>query len=260
MFNRHARIGARLDSHRIFERSPGAARLAWAGAVHVCAPRPKYRRAPRNGRGVLLGLLLGIILGSAWTASAWGEETASVWGEEIQLSCLGCGGAGKELADLWTNPLLERVKALSCVRLAKRSGREIVVNTCGACRVVKVSRKRPGSNPASSRSYTVARSSSMPLPFRGPGRTRLLGDSPCRGKEAPVAEISDRQCVGLRKNGKGKTVLVNGCQVCRTVKLERIHATGQRTVQTYTIARYAYVPASPRGAKEARVLSDQNCR
>ena len=225
---------------------------------------------------MLLGLLLGIILGSAWTASAWGEETASAWGEEtasawgeetasawgeeVQLSCLGCGGAGKELTDLWTNPLLERVKALSCVRLAKRSGREIVVNTCGACRVVKVSRKRPGSNPASSRSYTLARSSSMPLPFRGPGRTRLLGHSPCRGKEAPVAEVSDRRCVGLRKNGKGKTVLVNGCQVCRTVKLERIHATGQRSIQTYTIARNAYVPAPPRGAKEARVLSDRNCR
>ena len=146
------------------------------------------------------------------------------------------------------------------MRLAKRSGREIIVNTCGTCRVVKVSRKRPGSNPARSRSYTLARSSSMPLPFRGPGRTRLLVDQPCRGKEAPLAEAADRQCVGLRKNEKGNTVLVNGCEVCRKVKLERIRANGERTVQLYTIARNAYVPAPPRGATTARVLSDQNCR
>ena len=211
MFNRHARIGARLDSHRNFKRSPGAARLAWAGAVHVCTPRPKYRRAPRSGRSVLLGLLLGIILGSAWTASAWGEETASAWGEEtasawgeetasawgeeVQLSCLGCGGAGKELTDLWTNPLLERVKALSCVRLAKRSGREIVVKHMRRMPRGQGFAKAPGIQSRSSRSYTLARSSSMPLPFRGPGRTRLLGHSPCRGKEAPVAEVSDRRCV-----------------------------------------------------------------
>lgn len=201
---------------------------------------------------MLLGLLLGMVLGSAWTASAWGEET--------QLSCLGCGGGAMETTDAWLNPLLKRAKAMSCVRLAKRSGREIVVNTCATCRVVKVSRKRPGSNPASFRTYTVAPSSTMTLPFRGPGRTRLNGDTPCAGKEAPVAAAADRQCVGLRKNDKGDTVLVNGCEVCRKVDLERIHANGERTVQVYTIARNAYVPAPPRGAKEARVLTDQNCR
>ncbi len=53
-------------------------------------------------------------------------------------------------------------------------------------------------------------------------------------------------------------MLVNGCEVCRKVSLERIHANGERTVQIYTIARKAYVPAPPRGAKTARVLSDQN--
>ena len=201
---------------------------------------------------MLLGLLLAMILGSAWTAAAWGQET--------QLSCLGCGGAAMEAADAWLNPLLERAKARSCVRLAERSGREIVVNTCGTCRVVKVSRKRPGSNPASSRTYTVAPSSAMTLPFRGPGRTRLNGDTPCEGKEAPVAEAADRQCVGLRKNDKGDTVLVNGCEVCRKVDLERIHANGERTVQVYTIARNAYVPAPARGAETARVLTDQDCR
>ncbi|MDP6573776.1 MAG: hypothetical protein QGI06_09745 [Rhodospirillales bacterium] len=252
MLGRYAGIDLRLDGQRNLERSPLAVRLAWAGAIQVCTPRRKARRAPGGGRSVLLGLLLAMILGSAWTASAWGEET--------QLSCLGCGGAGKQASDDWLNPLLERAKALRCVRLAKRSGREIVVNACGTCRIVKVSRKRPGSNPASSRTYTMARSSTMPLPFRGPGRTRLLGDQPCKGKDASPAEASDRQCVALRKNKTGKTVLVNGCEVCRKVSLERIHANGERTVQFYTIARNAYVPAPPRGARSARVLSDQNCR
>ncbi len=181
MLDRYAGRGLRLDDQLNLERSPLAVRLAWAGAIQVCTPHRKVRRAPGRGRSVLLGLLLAMILGSAWTASAWGEETASAWGEETHLSCLGCGGAGKQASDDWLNPLLERGKALRCVRLAKRSDREIVVNTYDACRIVTVSRKRSGSNPVNSRTYTMARNSTKPLPFPGPGRTRLLGDQPCKG-------------------------------------------------------------------------------
>ena len=165
-----------------------------------------------------------------------------------------------ETTDALLNPILKRAKALSCVRLTNRSGRETVVNTCATCRVIKVSRKRPGSNPASFRNYTVAPRTIMTLPFRGPGHTRLHGDTPCDGKEAPAAKAADRQCIALRKNDKGSNMLVNGCEVCRKVELERTHANGERTIQVYTIARNAYVPTPARGAKTARILTDQDCR
>lgn len=73
-----------------------------------------------------------------------------------------------------------------CMRVLQNSaGRETVVNTCTACMTVKVERQRPGQTlgTPSMREFNLPGGSSQPLPFRGPGATRIMSETPC-----PVAQ------------------------------------------------------------------------
>lgn len=69
-----------------------------------------------------------------------------------------------------------------CLRLLQDSaGRETVLNTCAPCMTVKVERQRPGQamGTPSQREFNMPGGSSMPLPFRGPGTTRIMSEAPC---------------------------------------------------------------------------------
>lgn len=69
-----------------------------------------------------------------------------------------------------------------CMRLLQDSaGRETVVNTCAVCMTVKVERQRPGKTlgTPSMREFNMPSGSSQPLPFRGPGITRIMSEAPC---------------------------------------------------------------------------------
>ncbi|OEJ68096.1 hypothetical protein [Magnetovibrio blakemorei] len=69
-----------------------------------------------------------------------------------------------------------------CMRVLKDSaGRETVVNTCAPCMTVKVERQRPGQTMGtpSQREFNMPGGSSMPLPFLGPGTTRIMSEAPC---------------------------------------------------------------------------------
>lgn len=212
-----------LDRCGDFARSPQAVRLAWAGAVRACAGRPSVR-PERGRRRVLAGVLLGLAMSWMWVASAWGAAPGS-----------------------------------QCIRLVEESGREILLNTCTDCRSVDVSRKRPGSQPANTRSYMMAGESRMTLPFRGPGHTRVVAETACTGADDQMAG-EDRKCVTMHNTADRGMVLVNGCQVCRKVDFERIHAGGDRTTQVFTIPRNGHVPAPSHGARFANIASDEPCR
>lgn len=86
-------------------------------------------------------------------------------------------------ASLWT-AAAEAMSINRCVRLARDGvGNETLVNICSACVVAKVERRRPGndSRTPTMRDFTIPTGSQQPLPFRGPGKTRILSETPCEG-------------------------------------------------------------------------------
>lgn len=71
-----------------------------------------------------------------------------------------------------------------CSRIIKSSvGSETLLNRCDVCMKIKVERRRPGNSGAAPtmRDYTMPRGSKQPLPFKGPGGTRIVAEFPCKG-------------------------------------------------------------------------------
>lgn len=70
-----------------------------------------------------------------------------------------------------------------CVKIVRNPqvNRETLVNTCPKCLVAKVERRRPGSatGTPNMRDFTLPPGASQPLPFRGPGKTRITSEAPC---------------------------------------------------------------------------------
>ncbi len=165
------------------------------------------------------------------------------------------------------SPLLDRVKAWKCVRLATQAGREILVNPCPACRIVHLERKRPGGGFPAQRTYTVPERSRVTLSFRGPGRTRILSDGPCRGAspadagEEPPGDRGEAKCTQFRRAKGGPVVLFNRCRACRAVVVERAGPGGVSKRQTFAVAGGSSVPLARPGAPvQARIVAEKPCR
>ncbi len=164
-------------------------------------------------------------------------------------------------------PLLEIARAQKCVRLGTQAGREILVTACPACRIVHLERKRPGGTFPAQRTYTVPERSRVTLSFRGPGRTRILSDGPCRGAapedagEKPPGTERQAKCIHLRRTKGGPVVLFNGCRACWSVVVERAGPGGARKTQTFAVAGQASVPLARPGAPvQARIVAEKPCR
>jgi hypothetical protein len=164
-------------------------------------------------------------------------------------------------------PVFEIARVQKCVRLGTQAGREILVNTCPACRIVRLERKRPGGAFPAARTYTVPERSRVTLSFRGPGRTRILTDEPCRGAspedagEASPGDGRQAKCIHLRRTEGGQVVLSNGCRACRAVVVERAGPGGARKTQTFAVAGGSSVPLARPGAPvQARIVAEKPCR
>ncbi|MCH8214179.1 MAG: hypothetical protein IIC54_08950 [Proteobacteria bacterium] len=208
---------------------------------------PWYKRRPRlpPTAHTLLGILAVAALAGPGGPAAAGEGPA---------------GPLPEIARVQT-------KAQKCVRLGTQSGREILVNACPACRIVHLERKRPGGAFPAQRTYTVPESSRVTLSFRGPGRTRILTDEPCRGASpADAGEESpgtgrQAKCIHLRRTTGGPVVLFNGCRACRAVVVERTGPGGVRKTLTFAVAGGSSVPLARPGAPvQARIVAEKPCR
>ena len=158
-------------------------------------------------------------------------------------------------------------RAQKCVRLGTQSGREILVNRCPACRIVRLERKRPGGAFPAQRTYTVPETSRVTLSFRGPGRTRILADEPCRGAspedagEETPGDGRQAKCIHLRRTKGGSVVLFNGCRACRAVVVERTGPGGVRKTLTFAVAGGSSVPLARPGAPvQARIITEKPCR
>lgn len=70
-----------------------------------------------------------------------------------------------------------------CIRLIRNPqvGSEIIVNTCRKCMTAKIQRKRPGgvTGTPTQREFNLQPGTQLPLPFRGPGQTRIKREAPC---------------------------------------------------------------------------------
>jgi hypothetical protein len=67
----------------------------------------------------------------------------------------------------------------SCVMLLPGAGGEILVNRCQSCREVTLQRLREGGGIPSVRLLMLPGEAAAPTPFRGPGRTRIMGERTC---------------------------------------------------------------------------------
>ena len=82
---------------------------------------------------------------------------------------------------LWSG-VAEAVQLNRCARLMENAaGRQAIANICSTCITVKVERHRPGQAKGipNYREFTIPRGGNQPLPFRGPGRTRIVTEGEC---------------------------------------------------------------------------------
>lgn len=66
-----------------------------------------------------------------------------------------------------------------CVFLLPDRGGEALINRCMGCREVTLERERSGVGAPTVRALMLPGEAMTPGPFRGPGRTRILGERAC---------------------------------------------------------------------------------
>lgn len=155
-------------------------------------------------------------------------------------------------------------EAKRCVVAVPIQGLQMLVNTCAQCKVVKISRARPGGGQASRRTYAVPARSKIELNFKGPGQTRVESEGPCRSKTAPAqkaATSSTPQCIGFTRLKTGKSVLKNNCQTCRQAVIDFHFPSAPVRREKYAIAGHAYSPLKNHpGATDVYIRSEGVCR
>ena len=115
--------------------------------------------------------------------------------------------------------------ARKCIQIYRQGNIETLVNRCGQCKIAMLMRVRPGGVKPVTRQFPVMAKSTAPLPFKGPGQSRIKSERLCprdRGqaenaKKQPVAS----KCVTLEQSGDAGAVLVNRCGECRAAAIQR---------------------------------------
>ncbi len=155
-----------------------------------------------------------------------------------------------------------------CTRLLPTGGREVIINTCNKCRIVNIIRKRPGNAVPVTRSYNVQAKSKITVPFRGPGRSRITSELPCKGEKGAAINLMDpapkkkepKVCIALEKSKDGGILLVNSCTVCKAALIERQNqAGGNPKRQAYKVEAKSTVPVPQNGAAKIGYLAEVAC-
>ncbi len=156
-----------------------------------------------------------------------------------------------------------------CTRLLPTGGREVIINTCNKCRIVNIIRKRPGNAVPVTRKYNVQPNSRITVPFRGPGRSRITSELPCKGDPGAAINLADPKprkkkpaeiCVALEKSKDGGILLVNSCTVCKAAMIERQDRLGGNPKrQAYRVEAKSSVPVPHNGAAQVGFLAEVDC-
>jgi len=152
-----------------------------------------------------------------------------------------------------------------CIFLARDRGREVLVNRCGVCITVGLVRERRSGAPQSRR-YNVQKGSTFPLPFKGPGLTRVKSKLPCDGEQGAAPNLADdgalekapETCVSIKRTNAG-VVLRNECRSCRIAGVERFNSRRQSLGREYVKVDRNDVLVRQRGAAQVGLLGDLEC-
>ncbi|HEC90975.1 MAG TPA: hypothetical protein ENI55_04850 [Alphaproteobacteria bacterium] len=147
-----------------------------------------------------------------------------------------------------------------CVTLVGGNGNKRLINRCPVCRIAGVERMRPGDSVPVYRKFTLPKNSRISVSLYGPGRSRIISDTPCAaaGKRNRQIVRKAGTCVRFNRNG-GSLVLANSCQVCRSVLLERTATDRSRSNQSFAIAARSVVPVAANGSVSAKIINERSC-
>ncbi len=168
-------------------------------------------------------------------------------------------------------PRPSEAAAPQCARAYAQGHSEFLINTCDTCRRVAIQRRRYGANGAPvMRTYDLQPKTKFPLPFKGPGRSRVTSDVPCRdelgggqdllnpgkGRRADTPQV----CVSLQTTAKSGVVLVNQCGGCRAAAVERYASNGKSLGrELFKLIGRGTVRVPPKGAAKVGYLVDVAC-
>lgn len=151
-----------------------------------------------------------------------------------------------------------------CARVVRDASGDVVENRCLSCQLVSVQRTRPGAGKPTSQTITVPKTSRQPLPFLGPGRTRITAERTCPGTapepiRADAVSAAGQKCVRFLMSRDGRASLINPCKACRAVKVEFVDIAGNRTHRAFSIAPRSPLKFPAKGLVKARILTDTPC-
>lgn len=178
------------------------------------------------------------------------------------------GGPVRQALAPLPHPFAIPVKAQRCTRLIPTGGREVIINSCNICRTVGITRKRPGIAVPVIRSFNVQAKSTFPVPFRGPGRSRVTSERVCKGEAGASKNLvepgpkrkTDKACVSLEKARAGGVALVNKCRVCKAVLIERQNRLGGRAQrQAYKVSPGTVLPVPSKGQARVGLVGEIDC-
>jgi hypothetical protein len=150
----------------------------------------------------------------------------------------------------------------ACVQLIADADGEVLLNRCGQCNEITVEHIRPGANFPSSRIILVPARGRAPLPFRGPGRTRITSERPCPASAGqPLGEPAETplHCIGFTEARPGSPILVNGCSACRSIVVENADPAGNRTRRAFTLQPKSAAAVTVATGSKARIVRDGPC-
>ena len=157
-------------------------------------------------------------------------------------------------------------KKVNCLTLVRTTYSETIVNKCSMCRIGTIIRSRPGNSVPSSRTYNIQPKTLIPVPFKGPGASRITRDAPCEGAPGGPTNLLDKQknnnqqkC--LQITGKnGHFFLINHCSKCRKGGVLRTNKSGEKkNFKGYKIPGKNARPITSGGFSQAKIVIDMDC-
>lgn len=158
--------------------------------------------------------------------------------------------------------------AAKCVRIFRQGNIETLINTCNVCMVATLIRSRPGNAVPVGREFNVQPRSDFPVPFKGPGRSRVKAEWPCPGEKGGQNDLlesfnkpeAEPKCVKMERSDRYDVVLVNSCGLCKAVAIERIASNGTtRSRDYFALNGGATVPVRANGYAQVGLLAEIDC-
>ncbi len=155
--------------------------------------------------------------------------------------------------------------ATKCVRLIRRGNQETLINTCGTCKIVGITRKRSGIAVPIRRSFNIQDGTTFPMPFKGPGSSRITSSQNCQDTVADTRDsdkkrIAANQCLELKQTDKGIATLTNKCSTCRAGVIQRMDRNNKILErEAFKINQNDKAVVISKGAAKVGLIADVAC-